>query len=80
MRDAAVLAGVIGVVVLTLAGVNVYMRHEKTAMTAKEAYALGFADGKAAVSTPKVCTAWWFGEDAKVRHAQAVEAYCKGRK
>lgn len=80
MKDAAILAGVIGAVVLALTGINAYMRYERIMLTAKEAYAKGYEAGKAAVSTPKVCTAWWFGEDAKVRHAQAVEAYCKGRK
>ena len=80
MRNEAVLAGAAAVIVLALVGANAYMRYERTMLTAKEAYQKGYEAGKAAVSTPKVCTAWWFGEDAKVRHAQAVEAYCKGRK
>ena len=79
MRNEAVLAGAAAAIVLALVGVNAYMRYERIMLTAKEAYAKGYEAGKAAVSTPKVCTAWWFGEDAKVRHAQAVEAYCKGR-
>lgn len=80
MRNEAVLAGAAAAIVLALVGANAYMRYERIMLTAKEAYAKGYEAGKAAVSTPKVCTAWWFGEDAKARHAQAVEAYCKGRK
>ena len=80
MRNEAALAGAAAAIVLALVGANAYMRYERIMLTAKEAYQKGYEAGKAAVSTPKVCTAWWFGEDAKVRHAQAVEAYCKGRK
>ena len=80
MKDAAILAGVIGAVVLALTDINAYMRYEKTAITAQKAYDLGYAAGKDSVSTPKACVAWWFGQDAKLRHQQAVQAYCKGVK
>ena len=63
-----------------LIGIEVWQQYRSIAITAQKAYALGYEAGKASVSTPKACVAWWFGEDAKIRHQQAVQAYCKGAK
>ena len=82
MRDFFYAVLVAGVVTTTLAVVNLTVRLDKAAITAEQAYKKGYADGKqeSTISTPKACVAWWFGEDAKLRHQQAVQAYCKGVK
>lgn len=71
-----------GVVISTLAIGNLAVRLDKAALTAQQMYAKGYEDGKKAniISIPKACVTWWFGEETKVRHKQAVEAYCKGSK
>ena len=63
-----------------LTGIEVWQQYRNIAITAQKAYDLGYAAGKDSVSTPKACVAWWFGQDAKLRHQQAVQAYCKGAK
>ena len=63
-----------------LTGVEVWQQYRNIAITAQKAYDLGYAAGKDAVSTPKACVAWWFDTNPKLRHEQAVKAYCKGVK
>ena len=57
------------------------LKFEQTAFTAKDAYAKGYEAGKKAAvdSLPKACVTWWFGDDARQRHREAVQAYCKGK-
>ena len=78
MKSVAGLVIAVCFIVALLAGIEMRQQYRNIAITAQEAYALGYAAGKASVSTPKACVAWWFGEDAKIRHQQAVQAYCKG--
>ena len=80
MKSVASLAVAVCFIAALLAGVEVWQQYRNIAITAQEAYDLGYAAGKDSVSIPKVCVAWWFGEDAKLRHQQAVQAYCKGVK
>lgn len=80
MKDYVTLISAIAITLAALVSVTIWVRYENIAISTKEAYAEGFKDGKASVSTPKACVAWWFGEDAKIRHQQAVQAYCKGVK
>lgn len=83
MRDFFYTVLVAGVVTTTLAVVNLTVRLDKAAITAEQAYKKGYADGKqeSTISVPKACVKWWFGEgEVKLRHDQAVRAYCKGSK
>lgn len=80
MKSVASLAVAVCFIAALLIVIEVWQQYKNIAITTKEAYALGYAAGKASVSTPKGCVAWWFGEDAKIRHQQAVQAYCKGVK
>ncbi len=80
MKDYVTLISAIAITFAALVSVTIWVRYENIAISTKEAYAEGFKDGKDSVSTPKVCVAWWFGQDAKLRHQQAVQAYCKGVK
>ena len=80
MKSVASLAVAVCFIAALLIVIEVWQQYKNIAITTKEAYALGYAAGKASVSTPKGCVAWWFGEDAKIRHQQAVQAYCKGAK
>ena len=63
-----------------LTGIEVWQQYRNIAITAQKAYDLGYAAGKDSVSVPKVCVAWWFDTNPKLRHEQAVKAYCKGVK
>ena len=67
-------------IVALLTGIEVWQQYRNIAITAQKAYDLGYAAGKDSVSTPKVCVAWWFDTNPKLRHEQAVKAYCKGVK
>ena len=80
MKDYVTLISAIAITLAALVSATIWVRYESIAISTKEAYAKGFKDGKASVSTPKACVAWWFEEDAKIRHQQAVQAYCKGVK
>ena len=80
MKDYVTLISAIAITFAALVSVTIWVRYENIAISTKEAYAEGFKDGKNSVSSAKVCVAWWFGEDAKIRHEQAVKAYCKGAK
>ena len=80
MKSVASLAVAVCFIAALLIVIEVWQQYKNIAVTTKEAYALGYAAGKSSVSTPKVCVAWWFGEDARIRHQQAVQAYCKGVK
>ena len=80
MKAAANLAIAICFIAALLVGIEVWQQYRSIAITAQKAYDLGYEAGKASVSTPKACVTWWFGEDAKIRHQQAVQAYCKGAK
>lgn len=80
MKAVAGLAIAICFIAALLTGIEMWQQYRDIAITAQKAYALGYEAGKASVSTPKACVAWWFGEDAKIRHQQAVQAYCKGAK
>lgn len=80
MKDYLILLGAASMVVVALAGATVWTKYEEVMLTTEQAYQKGFEAGKASVSTPKVCVAWWFGADTKLRHEQAAKAYCKGQK
>lgn len=67
-------------IVALLTGIEMWQQYRNIAITAQKAYDLGYAAGKDSVSTPKVCVAWWFDTNPKLRHEQAVKAYCKGVK
>lgn len=78
MKDYVTLISAIAVTLAALASVTIWMRYEKIAISTEEAYAKGFEDGKASISIPKVCVAWWFSMEPKLRHEQAEKAYCRG--
>ena len=80
MKSVTGLVIVVCFIVALLTGIEVWQQYRDIAITAQKAYDLGYAAGKDSVSTPKACVAWWFGQDAKLRHQQAVQAYCKGVK
>ena len=80
MKSVTGLAIAVCFIAALLAGIEVWQQYRNIAITAQKAYDLGYAAGKDSVSTPKACVAWLFGQDAKLRHQQAVQAYCKGVK
>ena len=80
MKDYVTLISAIAITLAALVSVTIWVRYENIAISTQEAYAEGFKDGKDSVSSAKACVAWWFGQDAKLRHQQAVQAYCKGVK
>ena len=80
MKSVAGLVIAVCFIAALLAGIEVWQQYRNIAITAQKAYDLGYVAGKDSVSTPKACVAWWFGQDAKLRHQQAVQAYCKGVK
>ena len=80
MRAYAPLISAIAITLAALVSVTIWVRYENIAISTKEAYAKGFKDGKDSVSSAKVCVAWWFDTNPKLRHEQAVKAYCKGVK
>lgn len=82
MKAAALLVAVVCFLLASLQVGEIWRQYKAVAVTAELAYSRGYAAGKAAntEALPKVCTAWWFGEDTKARHQQAKLAYCKGSK
>ena len=80
MKSVTGLAIAVCFIAALLTGVEVWQQYRGIAITAQKAYDLGYTAGRDSVSTPKACVAWWFGEDAKLRHQQAFQAYCKGVK
>lgn len=80
MKDYVTLISAIAITLAALVSVTIWVRYENIAISTKEAYAEGFKDGKDSVSSAKVCVAWWFDTSPKLRHEQAVQAYCKGVK
>ena len=80
MKDYVTLISAIAITFAALVSVTAWVRYENIAISTKEAYAEGFKDGKDSVSSAKVCVAWWFDTNPKLRHEQAVKAYCKGVK
>lgn len=82
MRGVALTVATVCFILMLLQVWHMWIEYQKIALTTEQAYKKGFEAGRssAMASVPKVCTAWWFGEDAKERHKQAVEAYCKGTK
>lgn len=80
MKDYVTLISAIAITFAALVSVTIWVRYENIAISTKEAYAEGFKDGKDSVSSAKICVAWWFDTNPKLRHEQAVKAYCKGAK
>ena len=80
MRAYVPLISAIAITLAALVSVTIWVRYENIAISTKEAYAKGFKDGKDSISSAKVCVAWWFDTNPKLRHEQAVKAYCKGIK
>lgn len=82
MKGVTLTVALICTLLVTLTAGHIWLQYTKVMMTNQQAYEKGFRDGKrnAHEATPKLCVAWWFQGDAKLRHQQAVEAYCKGKK
>ena len=82
MKGVALTVALICTLLVTLTAGHIWIQYSNAMLTNQQAYEKGFKDGKRSAheDTPKLCVAWWFQEDAKLRHQQAVEAYCKGKK